>query len=173
MNQTTKEKQNYYMRTTQGSLASRIDYLPDLLDEPGFQPEVLDGPKKGVAIKVNKGYTILLFLTVVLCIALCAVYLKSSFSLIAVQAEVNRLKSDLERIKVQNAQLAYQINDTVDLEKTYEIAVGRLNMRLPEKEEIHYITRKAGSYTLKLNQETYSEKNNNIRQFIAFILKDW
>ena len=172
MSQTAKEKQNYYTQT-QGSLASQIDYLPKFLDKPGFQPLVIDSPKKTVAIKVNKGYTILLFLTIVLCIALCTIYLKSAFSLIAVQAEVNRLKSELERMRVQNAQLEYQINETVDLEKTYDIAVGRLNMRLPEKDEVHYITRRAGSYTLKLNQATYSEQNNNIRQFILFILKDW
>ena len=114
-----------------------------------------------------------MFLTIVLFITLCAVYLKSTFSLIAVQAEVNRLKADLEQIRVQNAQLEYRINETVDLEKTYEVAVGRLNMRLPEKHEVHYITRRASSYTLKLNQLTYSEKNNNLPQFIQFILKDW
>ncbi len=172
MSQTAKEKQNYYTHT-QGSLASRIDYLPDLWDGPGFQPQVIENPKKTVAIKANKGYTILLFLTIVLCIALCAIYLKSAFSLIAVQAEVNRLKSELEQMRVQNAQLEYRINETVDLEKTYDVAVGRLSMRLPEKHEVHYITRKAGSYTLKLNQATYSEQNNNVRQFILFILKDW
>ncbi len=173
MSKTGKEQQNYYRQYTQGSLASRIDYLPDLLDEPGFRPQVVESPKKTVAIKVNKGYTILLFLTIVLFITLCAVYLKSTFSLIAVQAEVNRLKADLEQIRVQNAQLEYRINETVDLEKTYEVAVGRLNMRLPEKHEVHYITRRASSYTLKLNQLTYSEKNNNLPQFIQFILKDW
>ena len=172
MGQTAKIKQNYFGQT-QGSLASQIDYLPDILDESGFQPQVIKNTKKAVAIKVNRGYTILLFLTIVLFIGLCVIYLKSAFSLIAVQAEVNRLKNDLQQIKVQNAQLEYKINETVDLEKTYEIAVSRLHMRLPEKDEVHYITRRAGSYTLKLNQPTYSKQNNNLKQFILFILKDW
>ena len=170
MGKTNRDQKEYY---SQGNLAPRIDYLSDLFEDDGFQPKVIEGTKKTVAIKVKKGYTILLFLVIVLFIAVCAVYLKSAFTLIAVQAEANRLKSELQVIRTQNAQLEHRIHETVDLEKTYDIAVNRLKMRLPEKKEIHYITRKAGSYTLKLNQRTYSEKNNNLKQFIIFILKDW
>ncbi|RRD96162.1 hypothetical protein EII17_01280 [Clostridiales bacterium COT073_COT-073] len=170
MGEHQKKTNEYY---SQGNLAPQIDYLSDYFELEGFQPQVIEGTKKPVAIKVKKGYTVLLFLVIALFIAVCAVYLKSSFSLIAVQAEANRLKAELQSVRIQNAQIEHRIHETVDLEKTYEIAVNRLKMRQPEKHEIHYIKRKAGSYTLKLNQRSYSEKNNNLKQFIIFILKDW
>ncbi len=180
MRRTEKSRQSYSRRVdyekeyyVQGNLVSEASYLPERYEENFFQPEVIEGTKKTVAIKVNKGYTILLFLSIVLFIGICAIYLKSAFSLIAVQAEVDRLKANLQTIRTQNDLLEQQINKTVNLEKTYEFAVNELKMRLPQKHEIHYITRKAGSYTVKLNQQTYSEQNNNLKQFILFILKDW
>ncbi|MDO4765537.1 MAG: hypothetical protein Q4A29_05715 [Eubacteriales bacterium] len=164
-------KQKNYV---EGNLASQIEYLPDWYEDEGFQPRVIESTKKAVAIKVDRGYTILLFISIVLLIAFCAFYLKSTFSLVRVQNEANQLKNELQSIRFQNDQLEHTIQKTVDLEKTYDIAINKLNMRLPEKHEIHYITRKANSYTVKLNQRSYSEKNNNLKQFIVFIfMKDW
>lgn len=165
-----KDKNQFY---TEGNLAPQIDYTPDYDAEPSFQPEIIDGRKKAVAIRVNRGYTILLFLVIVLFIAVCVIYLKSEFSLIASRNEADQLKVELQKIQMENSRLEQVIHKTINLEKTYEIAVNKLNMRLPEKHEIHYVYRKAESYTIKLNQRSYSQENNNLKQFIAFILKDW
>lgn len=163
------KSRSYY---SQGNLAPKVDHLPKFDGDQGFRPRVIDG-QKDLAIGVNKGYTRLLFLSIILFIAICSIYLKASFSLVAVQAEANRLKVELEKIRVENVQMEHRIQETVDLEKTYDVAVNRLNMRLPEQGEIHYINRQADSYTIKLNPRTYSEQNNNLKQFIIFIFKDW
>lgn len=156
----------------QDNLAPKIDVLPEEEQIIGFKPQVIEGRNK-VAIHVKKGYTILLFSVILLFIAVCSIYLKSAFSLVALQKEANLLKSEWQLMKMQNAQLEAKIHETVDLEKIYEIAIHKLQMRLPKKEEIHYITRKSESYTIKLNSKNRKMKRNSLVQFAEFIMKDW
>lgn len=168
------EEKNYKTIYADGNLAPQIDYVPQVEVEPAFRPKVIDGKKKNpFAIKRDVGYNILLIGFIVFFIGICVIYLKSTFLLVVVQTEVNQLKGQLEKVRTDNSIIEQNINNTIDLNKAYDIAVNKLKMRLPEKNEIHYVVRKAESYTVKLNQKSESKSNSSFMQFILFILKDW
>lgn len=88
------------------------------------------------AMYMDLPYVIMLTIAAVFTLYLCINYLHVQSSITARMHNIERLESELERLKAENDALETSINTSVDLNRIYEIATKELGMVYAQKDQV-------------------------------------
>ena len=85
---------------------------------------------------VDLPYVVLLTIASMFTLNLCVSYLQVQSSITARMHNIERLESQLEKLKAENDALETNINTSIDLNKIYEIATKELGMVYAKKDQV-------------------------------------
>ena len=102
------------------------------------------------AAKIGTGYIVFLAAACILILMVSIHYLQLQTEITSRKKAVNRLESQVNQLKEENDAYYSQVTSGLDLDEVRQAAIGRLGMRVPEKNQI-------------MTYET--EGHNYVRQF--------
>lgn len=102
------------------------------------------------AAKIGTGYIVFLAAACILILMVSIHYLQLQTEITSRKKAVNRLESQVNQLKEENDAYYSQVTSGLDLDEVKQAAIGRLGMRVPEKNQI-------------MTYET--EGHNYVRQF--------
>lgn len=130
--------------------------------------------KKKSVYSINPACTFLLASVIIAMIIICMVMLKAQFSVADTSDQIIVLKNELNDLKRSNAQLAAQINESMDLNAIRETAINDYGMVYPDGKDVAFVKPKATSYTIQYASiEAPSEDKMTIGNMMAFITRGW
>ncbi len=123
--------------------------------------------------KINMLCTIVLAFVIIATLGVCVVFLKTQFNYNDISTRIESVKKELNTIKRENMQLEDDLAGMVDLEMVYEVAVTRLNMRLPGPEDVYYIESNPVTYTTKYGPVQVDNEETSVGSVLGYITRGW
>lgn len=129
---------NQYM--IDGTAARQLQVLPDYEreQERPLRPVIEERPRH--APKVSHGIDfvsmILLVATMAITLYMCYNYLQVQGNIVQLERDVTGLEQELEVVLAENAAAEDGLNNLVNWDEVYRIAVGELGMVYPNKNEV-------------------------------------
>lgn len=142
MNAKTKHYGRGYSKEyfVDGTAVRKLQVLPDYEreQEQTLRPRVEERPVK--APKVTHGIDfvsmVLLAAAMAITLYLCYNYLQVQGNIVQLERDIAVLSGDVDTITAENAALEDSLNRTIDWEKVYATAVGKLGMVYPNNSEV-------------------------------------
>lgn len=123
-----------------GTAARQLQVLPDYEreQEHPLRPVIEERPRR--APKVSHGIDfvsmILLVVTMAITLYMCYNYLQVQGNIVQLERDVAGLEQELEVVLAENAAAEDGLNNLVNWDEVYRIAVGELGMVYPNKNEV-------------------------------------
>lgn len=103
-------------------------------------------------------------------VAICAFYMIAIIATLLIKtatiteqkAELTAIKNEYSAMVNSNKKLEVDINSQIDLRKVEEIAIAKLNMNQPKKNQIIYVSTEPKDYGEVKSQNVNSKKDKNI-----------
>ena len=135
--------------------------------------------KKSLAMQVraNRAYSIKVALVLGVFFCGTLAFMWSSAMVTSQRVETQKYKDKLADLKSENAILAIDVAEQMDLDTVKQIATEKLGMVEPQPYQIQYIDVPEQSYTLHYNDETeqpkeQNEENTLVRTIVGLFKKE-
>lgn len=146
MNRRHRESERYYI---DGNTARRLNTQPEprrrAKNQQVEQQEPVIRHEKRVSAFDLK-YTLFLIISVVITLGTCFMYMHSNSELTKTEQSVAALQSQLKDVQEQNNSLKESLSTTIDLERIYQIATGRLGMVYADENQVIYYNSSNSDY---------------------------
>jgi len=176
-----ERKKNYsYAYRTIGSSAVQVVQEEEVVEKKVRRKQVsnktdaiyLEEPKRQIsADSINRLCTFVVAFVIIATLGVCVTYLETQLNINRLNAEIDKVKTQISKVTNENNQLEQDIDSMVDLDQVYQEATNRLGMRLPGPSEVYYISYEPVSYTTKYKQIEKKSENVTMGQVLGHIFK--
>ena len=175
---TYQDAKAYY---THGGAAYDIEPIEEEYAPPKKQIKKQKKIKKNssttMQIKANRIYSIKIALVLGIFFCGTLAFMWSSALATSQRVETQKYKDKLADLKSENALLAIDVSEQMDLDTVKKIATEKLGMVEPQPYQIQYIDVPEQSYTLHYNDETeqpkeQNEENTLVRTIVGLFKKE-
>ena len=141
------------------------------------QKKIKKKPSTTMQVRANRVYSIKIALVLGVFFCGTLAFMWSSALATSQRVETQNYKNKLADLKSENALLAIDVSEQMDLDTVKKIATEKLGMVEPQPYQIQYIDVPEQSYTLHYNDETeqpkeQNEENTLVRTIVGLFKKE-